>query len=135
VYDEDRFERLNAQGPPFGISPSLISDPPLKLELSPNDMIILTTDGFFEWGNPREELFGLHRLEEAIRDSREKTPPELISDLYRAVAEFSGGVKQQDDLTAVIIKRMPNRSSKLAPAESAAAALSPRVLADQAQLA
>jgi len=131
LYKEDRFEQLNAQGPPFGVSPSLISDPPVMLELHPNDMLVLTTDGFFEWANAQEELFGVHRLEEAIRRSKEKTAPELISDLYRAVVDFSGGSKQQDDLTAVIIKRTSNRSSKPALAESARAASTPIVLANQ----
>ena len=36
----------------------------------------------------------------------EKSPPsDIISALYRAVVDFSGGTKQQDDLTAVVIKR------------------------------
>jgi serine phosphatase RsbU (regulator of sigma subunit) len=68
-------------------------------------MIVLATDGFFEWANAQGEQFGATRMEERIRASREKPPSEIISNLYRAVVEFSGGTTQQDDLTAIIIKR------------------------------
>jgi hypothetical protein len=39
----------------------------------------------------------------------------LISDLYQAVIAFSGGTKQQDDLTAVIIKRTSKKQAERAP--------------------
>jgi serine phosphatase RsbU (regulator of sigma subunit) len=118
---EDRFDQLNAHGLPFGISSSLISDPPQMIELHPNDILVLATDGFFEWANAQDELFGLHRLEEAIRRSKNKPARELISDLYQAVLEFSGGTKQNDDLTVVVIKRTPGGSSKRASPEFASA--------------
>jgi len=45
------------------------------------------------------------RLEEVVRASRDKPPVEIISALYKAVIDFSGGTTQDDDLTAVVIKR------------------------------
>lgn len=102
---EDRFDNQDAQGLPLGISPSLVSDPPLILDLNPGDILVLATDGFFEWANAQGEMFGTKRLEETIRSSREKPASEIISTLYRAVIAFAGGTKQQDDLTAVVIKR------------------------------
>jgi serine phosphatase RsbU (regulator of sigma subunit) len=101
----DCFEKMDAQGLPLGISSSFDSDPPLALDLEHGDMIVLATDGFFEWANAQGEQFGTTRMEERIRASKEKPPNEIISDLYRTVVEFSGGVPQQDDLTAIIIKR------------------------------
>jgi serine phosphatase RsbU (regulator of sigma subunit) len=102
---EDRFDEMDAQGLPLGISSILNSEPPLILELNPGDLLVLATDGFFEWANAASEQFGTKRLEETIRASRERSPGDSISALYRAVVDFSGGTKQQDDLTAVIIKR------------------------------
>lgn len=115
---EDRFNNMSAQGPPFGILASLITEPPQMLELHPGDILVLATDGFFEWANAEDELFGSQRLENTIRNSRDKTPRELIADLYRAVVEFSGGTKQQDDLTAVIIKRTSNKPAETVTAGS-----------------
>ena len=105
VLKDDRFDEMGAQGLPLGIIADFVSEPPQVLDLSPGDLLVLTTDGFFEWANPQDELFGPKRLEQVIRASRVKHPNEIISDLYQAVIEFSGGTKQQDDLTAVIIKR------------------------------
>jgi len=102
---EDRFDTLGGQALPLGISPRLISELPRHLELQPGDLLVLATDGFFEWANAQEEQFGVERFEEVVRASRHLPPKEIISTLYRAVVEFSGGTKQQDDLTAVIIKR------------------------------
>jgi hypothetical protein len=61
------------------------------------DLLLLATDGFYEWANVQSEEFGSKRLEETVRAPREKPSSDIISALYRAVV--------QDDLTAVIIKR------------------------------
>ena len=102
---EDRFDTMGGQALPLGISPQLNSDPPLNFELQPGDLLVLATDGFFEWANGQKEQFGIERLEHVVRASRHLSPKEIISTVYRAVVDFSGGTKQQDDLTAVIIKR------------------------------
>jgi serine phosphatase RsbU (regulator of sigma subunit) len=102
---QDSFDAIASQGLPLGLMPDFVSDPPKILDLNPGDLLVLTTDGFFEWANAQEEQFGVKRMEDTIRASREKTPAEIISALYKAVIEFSGGTKQDDDLTAVVIKR------------------------------
>ena len=68
--------------------------------------MILPTDGFFEWENEQGEQFGVERMEEVIRASQKLAPPDIIAQLYNAVTKFSQGTKQQDDLTAVVIKRL-----------------------------
>jgi serine phosphatase RsbU (regulator of sigma subunit) len=102
---EDRFDAMPAQGLPLGLMPELGSGPPVVLDLNPGDLLVLATDGFFEWANAQDEQFGEERMEDTIREARERPPAEIISALYKAVIEFSGGTKQDDDLTAVVIKR------------------------------
>jgi serine phosphatase RsbU (regulator of sigma subunit) len=102
---EDRFDKMEAQGLPLGITSILNSDPPVILELNPGDLLVLATDGFYEWANTQSVQFGSERLEETIRAFREESSGGIISALYRAVVDFSGGTKQPDDLTAVVIKR------------------------------
>ncbi|HEY4784301.1 MAG TPA: SpoIIE family protein phosphatase, partial [Chthoniobacterales bacterium] len=77
-----------------------------RVHLHSGDLVVLATDGFFEWENDQGEQFGLLRMEESIRSSRDSPPAEIITRLYEAVNTFSRGTKQQDDLTAVIIKRL-----------------------------
>ena len=101
---EDRFIEVNPQAVPFGILPFFNSDPPARLRMGSGDLVVLPTDGFFEWENDQGEQFGVERMEEVIRASRQLAPTEIIAQLYNAVTKFSNGTKQQDDLTAVIIK-------------------------------
>ena len=105
-HPEDRFREVNAQALPFGILPSFRSDPPEHLHLHSGDLVLLATDGFFEWENDQGEQFGVLRMEESIRSSRDLAPAEIIMRLYETVNAFSNGTKQQDDLTAVVIKRL-----------------------------
>ena len=64
------------------------------------------TDDFFEWENDQGEQFGVQRLEEVIRASRDAASSEIIGRPCDAVVRFSKGTKQEDDLTAVIIKSL-----------------------------
>jgi serine phosphatase RsbU (regulator of sigma subunit) len=101
----DRFETMEAQGLPLGISPDFFSEPPRTLQFASGDLLLLVTDGFFEWANAAEELFGNERLERTVRGARDKSAAEIISTLDKDVIHFAGGTSQKDDLTAIVIKR------------------------------
>jgi serine phosphatase RsbU (regulator of sigma subunit) len=102
----DRFEKMEAQGLPLGISPDFFSEQPRTLQFASGDLLLLATDGFFEWANASEELFGNERLEHSVRTSSNKSAAEIISILYADVLRFAGGTSQKDDLTAIVIKRI-----------------------------
>jgi serine phosphatase RsbU (regulator of sigma subunit) len=103
---EDRVYSYDAHGVPFGIFRTLAYGPAQNIRLAPGDMLVLITDGFFEWTNATGEDFGLERLHEAIRAARGLSAAEAISSIHTAVAGFAGGTAQQDDLTAVVLKRL-----------------------------
>jgi len=102
---QDRFDKMEAHGPPLGISSELLSDPPQVLPLEPGDLLVLATDGFFEWQNGAGEQFRGERLEESVRANRQRSAAAIIASLYEDVLRFAGGTKQKDDLTAMVIKR------------------------------
>lgn len=102
----DSFDELSAQAIPLGLMPELNSDAPAVLKMEPGDMVVLATDGFFEWENAAGEQFGVGRLTQAVRAARHLPPEEIIAELYNAVKAFADGTKQADDLTAVVIKRV-----------------------------
>jgi serine phosphatase RsbU (regulator of sigma subunit) len=101
----DSFHEVDSQGVPLGILPDLVSGPPSKFHLQKGDIFLLITDGFVEFENPAHEEFGKKRLQDAVRKSRNLPPEQIIKALHDAVLAFSGGTKQMDDLTAVLIKR------------------------------
>jgi serine phosphatase RsbU (regulator of sigma subunit) len=98
-------ENLEAQGIPLGMIAGVSYESALVRRLAANDMIVLVTDGFYEWENRKGEEFGLQRLESVIRQSHDSGAEEVISKLRFAVEDFCGGTEQKDDLTAVVLKR------------------------------
>ncbi len=102
---DDRVHDFDAHGVPFGLFSGSGYGSPQQIRLAPGDMLILITDGFLEWMNSEDEEFGLSRVQEVLLSTKDLPPDEIISRLYSAVITFSGGTQQQDDLTAVILKR------------------------------
>jgi serine phosphatase RsbU (regulator of sigma subunit) len=101
----NKLENFEAQGIPLGMIPGMTyEDSRMKL-LDAGDMLVLITDGFYEWQNPEQEEFGVERLRETIRAARDCAADEVIARLYKAVKDFSRGTEQADDLTAVVLKR------------------------------
>ena len=101
----DTIENLEAQGIPLGMIASVNYEHATERHLEPGDMLVLVTDGFYEWEDTEEQQFGMARLEAVIRESRDCSAQEVIGRLRAAVETFCKGTKQQDDLTAVIVKR------------------------------
>jgi len=107
VYSSDNqtFQLLDAQALPLGILPDLWDAVPVKLTLKPGDIVLLITDGFLEWENSAGEQFGTERLAATVKQFSEREPEVIIAELYDSVLNFAQGTPQQDDLTAVLIKR------------------------------
>ena len=101
----NKWENFEAQGIPLGMIPGMPYEDSRLKSLKAGDMIVLVTDGFYEWQNPDEEEFGVERLKDTIREARDCSAEDMIGKLYAAVKEFSKGTEQKDDLTAVVLKR------------------------------
>lgn len=99
---------LDAQALPLGILPELWEAMPVKLLMKPGDIVVLITDGFLEWENSSGEQFGTDRLSAIIRQFSGREPEVIIAEVYDSVLRFAQGTPQQDDLTAVLIKRLPH---------------------------
>jgi serine phosphatase RsbU (regulator of sigma subunit) len=101
----DELENLEAQGIPLGMISGVTYDKAVRRCLAAGDMIVLVTDGFYEWENPEGEDFGLSRLENTIREARDCPAEDVIARLRLSVESFCRGTEQKDDLTAVVLKR------------------------------
>ena len=95
---------LGSGSPPLAIvsdSDFPVSDP---IELAPDDLIVLVTDGVLEARSPDNVMFGKQRMLDIVRANREQESKEIIESLQGAVCEFTGSGKLEDDSTIVVIK-------------------------------
>ncbi|UCD74789.1 MAG: PP2C family protein-serine/threonine phosphatase [Phycisphaerales bacterium] len=98
-------ENLNADDVPLGILPEVNYDTPRRKEMQPGDLLVLVTDGFFEWARADGTQYGTTRLGEFICRNASLPASTLIGQLHDSVRAFVGTAVQQDDLTAVVVKR------------------------------
>jgi serine phosphatase RsbU (regulator of sigma subunit) len=101
----DSCRELPAQGLPLGIMPEIGFEAPAEVCLEPGDLILIATDGFVEWENADAQQFGVERLQATVRNAARLAPEQIIMKLVQDVTAFAGGTRQEDDLTAVVIKK------------------------------
>ncbi len=75
-----------------------------RVSLEKNDMLVIYTDGITEAMNLQKEQFGEERLIQLIKENPELTPAEFVEKLNEAIAQFTRGAEQHDDITVVAIK-------------------------------
>ena len=90
---------------PLGVMAPIAYSPAAHIDLQPGDMFLMLTDGFFEWRRADDEEFGLNRLRETVIAAAGLPIDDLIPKLYSIVESFAGGRPQDDDVTAVVIRR------------------------------
>ena len=92
---------------PLGIEEEAESDGVPRMQLEPGDLIILLTDGFYEYRNHQGEFLGQERIADIVMRHHHLPARELLNEIMAATREFSGGAPQLDDMTGVIIRRLP----------------------------
>jgi sigma-B regulation protein RsbU (phosphoserine phosphatase) len=102
-----KFEWLDSSMLPLGVEEDARSSGVQFMHVAPGDLIILLTDGFYEYHNEKGELFGQHRVAEIILRHHHQPAREMLAELLAATREFAAGAPQLDDMTAVIIRRLP----------------------------
>jgi serine phosphatase RsbU (regulator of sigma subunit) len=98
-------EELQGGGPVLGILRSIEYDS-YRTQLEEGDTLVIYSDGVTEAANPASEEFEIERLGEAVARSRMLPAQEILAGVNRAVAEFTAGAPQSDDITLVIARRV-----------------------------
>lgn len=97
-------EQLGATGVPLGLmAESAYTEQ--AIELAPDDILVLYSDGFVEPVDAGEQEFGLARLAAALVAGRARPLAELSHAVEAAVREFVGGEPDADDRTLVLLRR------------------------------
>ncbi len=103
----DRAEWLTSTTRPLGMLGGLpVGDVHSRI-LEPGDVLLVATDGIFECENPAEEQFAEERVAEVVRAHAGDTMARLTDRLVSALDEFAQGAPQADDMTIVVLRRLP----------------------------
>jgi phosphoserine phosphatase len=92
---------------PMGAMPLVDLRPSVTVELAPGDMLVLLSDGVFEYANRQSEQFGRERVEQLLATYHAQATSRIARELLDAARQFADGAPQQDDVTMVIVKRQP----------------------------
>ena len=74
------------------------------IQLAPNDIVILTTDGLVEATNTVSKMYGFERFEEAIAAGPTDSAQAMLDYLLADWRSFVGQAEPHDDLTIVVIR-------------------------------
>ncbi len=103
--------RHNPTSFPLAAMPVKSLRPAVDLEMRPGDILVLLSDGIYEYHDARNEQFGERRVEEILRTHHGKPMAELSAILLDAVRVFANGAPQEDDMTVVLVKRAAQGSA------------------------
>jgi sigma-B regulation protein RsbU (phosphoserine phosphatase) len=104
---EDRFVELRGKGLPLGIEAGTDYPSRAFADLVPGAVIALGTDGIWEAANAEGAFFGRDRFQQILRDSAAGTARDIVQTVFDAVSDFTGGLPQEDDITLVVVKVVP----------------------------
>lgn len=100
-------ELTDASGVPLGVVPEYDYPASAQTTLSPGQIVVAGTDGIWEARNINGAMFGKEKLKALIAEHAEKPAAEIARAVVDAVHEHHMGVHQQDDITVLVVKRVP----------------------------
>jgi phosphoserine phosphatase len=103
--DAGQCVRYNPTSFPLAAMPLTRLRPATVIDLAPGDILVLLSDGIYEYHDAHDEQFGEARVEAVVRLHGAKPMAELSALLLDAVREFARGAPQEDDITVVLVKR------------------------------
>ena len=99
-------ETLKSTGLPLGLIPDTIINTSFRVVLEPGDVLFVPTDGFQEAHTATNELFGLQRTLDFVKDRRAIPGSQIIEELRHEVCDFVGSRDIADDMSAIIVRRL-----------------------------
>lgn len=100
------FERLSGGGMALGLTEGAHYTAS-ELELAPGDTLVLYSDGITEAENPSGVPFDEAGIERVVAARPDATAPDLAASLMEAVKRHAQDEKFADDLSIVVLRRLP----------------------------
>jgi len=90
---------------PLAAMPIQSLRPATEVEMQPGDLLVLLSDGIYEYRNAGGEEFGELRVEALLQRHHALPAAELAAKILASVQAFAGNAMQEDDMTVVLVKR------------------------------
>lgn len=107
VRADGRIEKLPSTGLVLGLAKQALPAEFAEATLEPGDLALLLTDGVYEAANTHHKIFGRTRVINVVSAARELRSADIIARLRAEAEEFIRPLPPQDDMTAVVIRRLP----------------------------
>jgi len=92
-----------AGGIPLGIQDKAIYSKE-EVQLQSEDIVVLYSDGVLEPVNKQNQQYGMERLQDALLESSNATPEEILKKLESSIKSFTENAIPFDDMTFLIFK-------------------------------
>ena len=92
---------------PMGAISLPVLKTPERVRLEPGDVFALLSDGIYEYENREGAQFGDERVARVLQAKSGVPMAQLLEALLAEVRAFGAGAPQLDDITAVLIRRLP----------------------------
>jgi sigma-B regulation protein RsbU (phosphoserine phosphatase) len=102
--DIDKFRELRGEGIALGIDPDRKYQKNIVSGLSKGQILLIGTDGLWEAENIMGKMFGKERLMDLIRQNAASSSNEILASIINSIKAFQDSVKQEDDITLLVIK-------------------------------
>ena len=107
ILEKKVFHELQGKGVALGIDASHTFQENRLESLDPGAVLLLGTDGIWETQNKKGEKFGKDRLKTIVQQHSGSSSQEMAQAVITALECFREDLKQQDDITLVIVKLNP----------------------------
>jgi phosphoserine phosphatase len=77
------------------------------LTMNPGDLLVLLSDGIYEYESKQGVQFAEDRVAHLVKNHHRLPMVELSKQILNATYEHGEGVSQQDDITLVLLRRLP----------------------------
>jgi sigma-B regulation protein RsbU (phosphoserine phosphatase) len=113
--DTGVFSDLEGDGPVLGLDTDIVFREHHARFDRPGQVLALSTDGVTEAWNPQGEQFGRERFKQSLLRHARSSAVEIVESVIRDVLDFQGTAPKMDDLTLVVLKRLPSSNSLESP--------------------
>lgn len=104
---KNQVEEISPKGIAIGLDKGLIFNRTLEeseIEINTDDVFVFYTDGYSEAMDKKRNEFGEQRLIDIVNRNKHLPAAAIITQIQKAITDFTGDVPQHDDMTMVIVK-------------------------------